>query len=76
MDTASNNGLTFTNMLLVIVLLLLVGFGVWYLAEGSRAPVPAENPGGLNVNIEGTLPGGTGGESPDDGTPDQGSGDN
>ncbi len=65
-----NNNNTFTNVILVVVLVLIVGFGVWFFTSGSTPmPAPTGEQGGINVNIEGTMPGN------DDGTPDQGSGD-
>lgn len=55
----------FTNILLVVVLVLLVGFGVWYFtARNTPAPQPADS--GIQIDIGGGN---------DDGTADQGPGD-
>lgn len=44
-----------TNIIVVIILVLLVGFGVWYFTAGQEAP----NDGGtLEVNLGGEASGG------------------
>lgn len=43
-----NNSNNFGNILLVIILVLLVGFGVWYFTE-RKEPAPKE--GGIELNI-------------------------
>lgn len=62
------NNSNFTNILLVLILALLVGFGVWFFA-GRGAP--AGDGGAAGPSLELDLRGGN-----DDGTPDQGPGDN
>lgn len=53
-----NNNSSFGNVILVIILVLIVGFGVWYFTA-RQAPAPAE--GGIHVDIGGGQQG--------DGTP-------
>ncbi len=64
-----------TNTILIILLVVIVGFGVWYFSMGRAAPAANDGPG-LRVDIDGGNGGSGGGGSPDDdGTPDQGPGD-
>ena len=46
---------TFTNVLLVVVLVLLIGFGVWYFTSREAVPPPSEGPG-IELNIQGQGP--------------------
>ena len=48
----SNNTNTFGNVILVIVLVLIVGFGVWYFT-GRSAPTPVNEGPGIQVDIQG-----------------------
>jgi hypothetical protein len=59
------NNTNFGNIILVVILVLLVGFGVWYFTVRSAPAAPS----GIDVHIDGALPGGS-----DDGTSDQGGG--
>lgn len=43
---------TFTNTLLVIVLVLIVGFGVWYVTMRSQ-PEPSQGGAGIEVRLNG-----------------------
>ena len=61
------NNNNFGNTFLVIILVLIVGFGVWYFTSRTGAPAEPQGPG-IQVDITGP--------SGDDGTPDQGPGDN
>lgn len=49
-----NNNATFTNVLVVIVLVLLVAFGVWYFT-GQATPAPAPENNVLDVDIGGGV---------------------
>ena len=40
----------FGNILLVVILVLIVGFGVWYVTMREAAPEPGN---GIQLNIEG-----------------------
>lgn len=44
---------TTTNIVVVLILVLLVGFGVWYFTAGGRAPAEDQGPG-IELNIRGT----------------------
>ncbi len=41
-----------TNTLLIIIVVLLVGFGVWYFTNAEPAPV--EERSGIEINLEGS----------------------
>ncbi len=64
------NNSSFTNVILVIILVLLVGFGVWYVT-GRTAPAGDREGSSIDLNIRGGSQGG----ASDDGTSDQGPGD-
>lgn len=57
----NNNDSSGTNtILIVIVLLVIVGFGAWWMSgnRGTKEPaLPERNDAGLNVKIEGAMPG-------------------
>ena len=53
----NNSGVN--TILIVIVLLLIVGFGVWYF-KGGMMSAPAEDNAEFNLNVE--VPSGNGGE--------------
>ena len=56
-----NNGSNVNTILLVVVLLLLVGGGIWwYMAYGPGKAAPAQDNGGIDINIGGTVPAGSG----------------
>lgn len=57
---------SFTNTLLVVILVLLVGFGVWYLTGNGAQKADTSSGPGIQLNVTGGA---------DDGTSDQGPGD-
>ncbi|MBP9816466.1 MAG: hypothetical protein KBD05_00310 [Candidatus Pacebacteria bacterium] len=42
-----------TNTILIIILVLLVGFGVWYFTSNQSAPAPTEDNNAIEVNLGG-----------------------
>jgi len=42
-----------TNTILIIILVLLVGFGVWYFTSNQTAPAPTEDNNAIEVNLGG-----------------------
>ncbi len=62
METYNNDPSSQTNtILIVIVLVVLVGFGVWWYMD-HKANSTEENPSGVNVNL--TVPNGTNNNTP------------
>jgi hypothetical protein len=49
---------TTTNIIVVVILVLLVGFGVWYFTSGRQAP--AEEGPAIELNVGGGSGGGGG----------------
>ena len=50
-----NNNATFTNILVVIVLVLLVAFGVWYFTGRPAVPAAVPENNVLDVDIGGGV---------------------
>ena len=43
-----------TNTILIIILVLLVGFGVWYFTSNQTTPAPTEDNNAIEVNLGGS----------------------